>query len=286
MNAAAMKHMASNFTKLDKFKGVDFRRWQKKMHFLLSNMSVVYVHTTPIPKDGENATMEQIRKRNKWDNDDYVCRGLILNGMSDHLFDINQNVESFKELWASLEAKYMAEDASSKKFLVSNFTNYKMTDSRLVIEQYNELLDFKHTLKHQKEELTLVKLDSYLRIEESPKVQDNDKPKGNNVAGPLIVNIVEHNNSFGYNDNKGKRKHHDTKADPNKKSKVTCWKCGKPGYLKKDCKGGKVGNKTNGPSTNGSVDGSTNSLKGQNMFNKSLQVYYVTYVSEDFLCAG
>ncbi|GJR15748.1 hypothetical protein Tco_0798400 [Tanacetum coccineum] len=34
----------------------------------------------------------------------------------------------------------MAEDASSEKFLVTNFTNYKMTDSRLVLEQYNELL--------------------------------------------------------------------------------------------------------------------------------------------------
>ncbi|GKA63818.1 zinc finger, CCHC-type containing protein, partial [Tanacetum coccineum] len=34
--------------------------------------------------------------------------------------------------------------------------------------------------------------------------------------------------------------------------------------------------------TKGSVDGSSNSLKGQNMFNKSLQVYYVTYVSEAY----
>ncbi|GKD33685.1 zinc finger, CCHC-type containing protein, partial [Tanacetum coccineum] len=315
MDVAAMKHMASNFAKLDKFEGVDFRRWQKKMHFLLSSMSVVYVLTTPIPEDGgDDATVEQIRKRAKWDNDDYVCRGLILNGMSDSLFDIYQNVESSKELWDSLEAKYMAEDASSKKFLVSNFTNYKMTDSRPVMEQYNELLgilgrftqhkmnmdeaiqvsciidklppswkDFKHTLKHLKEELTLVELGSHLRIEESLRMQDSDKPKGNNVVGPSVVNMVEHNNSSRYNDNKGKRKHHDnTKADPNKKSKVTCWKCGKPGHLKKDCKGGKVGNKANGSGTNGSVDGSTNSLKGQNMFNKSFQVYYVTYVSEAY----
>ncbi|GJX52604.1 zinc finger, CCHC-type containing protein [Tanacetum coccineum] len=37
--------------------------------------------------------------------------------------------------------------------------------------------------------------------------------------------------------------------------------CGKPGHLKKDCKSGKVGNKANGSGTNGSVDGSTNSLK-------------------------
>nr|GEX92836.1 zinc finger, CCHC-type [Tanacetum cinerariifolium] len=59
--------------------------------------------------------------------------------------------------------------------------------------------DFKHTLKHQKEELTLVKLGSNLRIEESPRVQDNDKPKGNNVAGPSVFNMVEHNNSSKLN---------------------------------------------------------------------------------------
>ncbi|GJV78879.1 zinc finger, CCHC-type containing protein [Tanacetum coccineum] len=212
--ATAMKHMASNFVKLDKFEveGVDFRRWQKKMHFSLSSMSVVYVLTTPMPEDGDdNPTVEQVRKGAKWDNDDYVCRGLILNGMSDSLFDIYQNVETSKELWDTLEAKYMAEDASSKKFL---------------------------------EELTLVELGSHLRIEESLRA---------------------------YNDNKGKRKLHDTKADPNKKPKVTCWKCGKPRHLKKDCEAGNVGNKANGLGTKGLVDGSFNSLKGQNMFNKSLQ---------------
>ncbi|GKA28547.1 hypothetical protein Tco_0714792 [Tanacetum coccineum] len=177
MAAAAMKHIASNFAKLEK-------------------------------------------RRNKWENDDYVCRGLILNGTSDLLFDIYQNVESSKELWDSLKAKYMADDASSKNFLVSNFTNYKMIDSRPVMEQYNELLGILAYLK--KEELTLVELGSHLHIEESLRVQDSYKPKGNNVAGPSVVNMVEHNCSTRYTDNTGKRKHHDTKADPNKKSKVTC----------------------------------------------------------------
>ncbi|GJR11967.1 hypothetical protein Tco_0794619 [Tanacetum coccineum] len=138
MANVAMKHIASNFAKLDKFEGVASQRWQKKRHFLLSSMSVVYVLTTPILEDGENATMEQIRKRNKWENDDYVCRGLILNG------------------WERPE----------------------------------------HTLKHKKEELTLVELGSHLRIEESLRVQDIDKPKGNNVVGPSVVNMVKHNNSI------------------------------------------------------------------------------------------
>nr|GEY72596.1 hypothetical protein [Tanacetum cinerariifolium] len=116
MDAAAMKHMASNISKLDKFKRVDFRRWQKKMHFLLSSMSVVYVLTTHILEDGgDNPTVKQVRKRAKWDM-------MTLFGED------------------SLEDKYMAKDASSKKFIVCNFTNYKMTDSRPVLKQYNELL--------------------------------------------------------------------------------------------------------------------------------------------------
>ncbi|GJX77256.1 zinc finger, CCHC-type containing protein [Tanacetum coccineum] len=160
MAAAAMKHMALNFAKLDKFKGVDFRRWQKKMYFLLSSMSMVYVLTTSMPEDGgDDATMEQIRKRAKWDNDDYVCRDLILNVMYDSLFDIYHNIESSKELWDSLEAKYMAKDA----------------------------LNFKRTFKYNKEELTLVELGYHLRIEESLRAQDCDKPRDNNVFGPQEI---------------------------------------------------------------------------------------------------
>ncbi|GJW95473.1 putative reverse transcriptase domain-containing protein [Tanacetum coccineum] len=60
------------------FVRVDFRRWQKKMHFLLSSMSVVYVLTTPIPEDGgDDATVEQIKKRAK--------RSLTLVELGSHL---------------------------------------------------------------------------------------------------------------------------------------------------------------------------------------------------------
>ncbi|GJZ40556.1 hypothetical protein Tco_0587442 [Tanacetum coccineum] len=113
----SVKEMTSKFDKLAKFEGQDFRRWQKKMHFLLTTLKVVYVLSTPSPEWSENETLETTRKRMKWENDDYICRGHILNGMSDSLFDIYQNAESAKTLWESLESKYMAEDASATKFL-------------------------------------------------------------------------------------------------------------------------------------------------------------------------
>nr|GFD09206.1 zinc finger, CCHC-type [Tanacetum cinerariifolium] len=104
MAGNTMKDMATNFRKLDKFEGHDFRRWQKKMHFLLTTLKVVYVLTTPMPKLLEDATVKAIRIRAKWENDDYICRGHILNRMSDSLFDVYMNVESSKELWDSLES--------------------------------------------------------------------------------------------------------------------------------------------------------------------------------------
>ncbi|GJR38073.1 zinc finger, CCHC-type containing protein [Tanacetum coccineum] len=127
----------------------------------------------------------------------------------------------------SLDGQCMADDESSKEvpLYLGRFTQHKMNMDKAI-----------------QEELTHVELGSHLRIEKSLRVQDSDKPKGNNVTGPTVVNM-----------------------------------CEKLGHLKKDCKGGKVGNKDNG-----SVNGSSNSLKDQNMFNKSFQVYYVTYVSKSY----
>ncbi|GKG55874.1 hypothetical protein Tco_0574768 [Tanacetum coccineum] len=72
VEGSTMKEMTTNFGKLDKFEGHNFRRWQKKMHFLLTTLKVVYVLTTPVPELLEDDTMEAIRRRAKWENDDYI----------------------------------------------------------------------------------------------------------------------------------------------------------------------------------------------------------------------
>ncbi|KAK9750884.1 hypothetical protein RND81_02G228400 [Saponaria officinalis] len=160
-----IKDMTSKFGKLEKFDGVDFRRWQKKMHFLLTTLKVVYVLSTPRPEERDDETLEETRKRNKWENDDYICRGHILNGMSDSLFDVYQYVESAIEFWNMLDSKYIEEDASSKKFLQYNellrilgqFTQHKMEmDESISVSSIIDKLpppwkDFKHMLKHKKE---------------------------------------------------------------------------------------------------------------------------------------
>ncbi|GKA47271.1 zinc finger, CCHC-type containing protein [Tanacetum coccineum] len=172
------------------------------MHFLLMTLKVVYVLTTPVPELLEDDRVEVIRRRAKWENGDYICRGHILNGMSDPLFDIYQNVESAKELWDSLESKHMAEDASSKKFLVSNFNNYKMVNSRLVMEQFNELLRIlgqytQHGLKMD---------ESICVSKESLRAQESEKGKGKEVVGPSVNMTEEGGKNKNNKQNKGKKR--------------------------------------------------------------------------------
>ncbi|CAM8972945.1 unnamed protein product [Rhodiola kirilowii] len=58
---ASVREMLHQFQKLDKFEGIDFRRWGKKMHFLLTNLKGVYVLSTPCPEIGDDAPMVAFR---------------------------------------------------------------------------------------------------------------------------------------------------------------------------------------------------------------------------------
>nr|KAJ0200300.1 hypothetical protein LSAT_V11C600326060 [Lactuca sativa] len=208
----------------------------------------------------------------------------------------------------------MAEDASSKKFIVSNFMVYKMIDSRPVMEQFHEMLrilghfaqhnlkmdeaivvaviidklppswkDFKHNLKHNKEELTLTQLGSHLWIEESLRTQELDNnPKGKNQVGSSSVNMVEGESSKNpkKSNGKGKFKGKDDKSS-NKKAKLVCWNCNKPGHFTKDFRLRKVNKDGVGPS------GSKDPEKQQGQISVSLQnskyiQNYISVISEAF----
>ncbi|XP_004510276.1 uncharacterized protein [Cicer arietinum] len=132
--------------------------------------------------------------------------GHILNGMSVSLFDIYQSSISAKELWETLESRYMQEDATSKKFLVSQFNNYKMVDNKSVMEQMHEIesilnnykqhqmhmdetiiicciidklspswKDFKKSMKHKKDDISFEQLGNQLRLAEEYRKQEDLK---------------------------------------------------------------------------------------------------------------
>ncbi|GJV73524.1 zinc finger, CCHC-type containing protein [Tanacetum coccineum] len=218
MAGNTVKEMTTNFGKLDKFEGHDFRRWQKKMHFLLTTLKVVYVLITPMPELMEDGTMEAIRRRAKWENDDYICRGDILNGMP--------VMEQFNELR-----------------ILGQYTQHGMKMDESILFQVIDKLppswkDFKHTLKHGKDDLSLIQIGSHLRIEESLRAHDSDKDKGKEVVGPSVNMTEEGGKNKNNKQNKGKKRgfnENNGSSGSNKKPKLECWKCSKTGHFKRDC---------------------------------------------------
>ena len=89
-------------------------------HYSQSGLCVDYPLLGGVRKWDNGANLYQ----NQRENDDYICRGHILNTLSNFLFNVYQHSKTEKQLWATLQSKYLTEDATSKKFLVSNFMRY------------------------------------------------------------------------------------------------------------------------------------------------------------------
>ncbi|GKF72546.1 hypothetical protein Tco_0208660, partial [Tanacetum coccineum] len=96
----------------------------------------------------------------------------------------SKNIESAKELWDSLESKPVMEQFNELLRILGQYSQHglKMDESIFVSSVIDKLppswKDFKHSLKHGKDVLSLVQLGSHLRIEESLRTQESDKGKG------------------------------------------------------------------------------------------------------------
>jgi hypothetical protein len=138
--------------RLEKFNGLNYKRWSMKMLYQLTIAKVAYVLEMMFPnyeeaakegdgkKEGEKATKaEPLPMQKKWLEDDYICRFMILNAMSNSLFNVFHQFKTAAELWNALQRRYENEDAGNKSFLINKSINFQMTDSRPIIDQINEL---------------------------------------------------------------------------------------------------------------------------------------------------
>ncbi|GJR95704.1 zinc finger, CCHC-type containing protein [Tanacetum coccineum] len=216
MASKNLMQMSTDIVKLDRFDGGSFKRWQKKMQFLLGTLKVAYVLTKPYPEESEDETLAASRERLKFENDDFICLGHILNAMSDPLFDVYQNYSRAKELWNALEERYFTEDATSKKFIVSKFNSYRMVDSRPIMDQMYELehilsmftqnnMNMDESIQvasiidkllstYRKDDLSLKDLGKHLLIEEQYRLENktNDDTSKNKKSGGWTLEATQH----------------------------------------------------------------------------------------------
>ncbi|KAK3025452.1 hypothetical protein RJ639_041338 [Escallonia herrerae] len=197
MAFVTLKDMGSDFHRLECFDGGDFVRWQRKMHFLLVTVKVYYVIVNPRPpKPGENEeeSVAKTRERLRWNQNDEICRGHILNGMSNTLLDAYPTVKTAKELWNQLERRYITEDATVKRSVMEQFNEIKSildrySQHKLALDEFivvTSIIDklppswknFRNSLKYRKKDINLDELGTHLGIEEDLRKKEKSKSEG------------------------------------------------------------------------------------------------------------
>ena len=262
-------HAPAPAEKPDKFSGVDFKRWQQKMFFYLTTLSLQKFIKEEVPNPNE-----QVPEKDRFlvieasKHSDLLCRNYILSGLDDILYNVYNNINTSKELWEVLEKKYKAEDAGLKKFVAAKFLDYKMVDTKAIVMQIQELQviihdllnegmiineafqvaafieklppawkDFKNYLKHKRKEMTLEDLIVRLKIEEDNRHAEKRSLRQSSISAANIVESVP--NAKKRKKNYGPKNHNNS----NKKFKGSCYNCGKSGHRSSDCRAPKNKNK-------------------------------------------
>ncbi|KAK3023654.1 hypothetical protein RJ639_043180 [Escallonia herrerae] len=102
------------------------------MMFLLTALKVQYVldpNLPPLPEITDNDSDKTKAARKKREADELVCRGHILNALSDRLYDLFTSSKCPKEIWKALENKYNNEKQGADKFLTLKYFEFTMNDS-------------------------------------------------------------------------------------------------------------------------------------------------------------
>ncbi|XP_026395980.1 uncharacterized protein LOC113290608 [Papaver somniferum] len=148
--AQSLQVMNQTFNRLERFEGEGFTRWKETLKFNLLFLKLWYIleyGLEAIPAATDNDDEELKKRRKKREEDDFMCRGHILNALGLNVYNAHRTYGAAKELWTALKNKYKISEASNKKFLIYNFMDWKMVDSKSIIAQVSDLLLIVNHLK-------------------------------------------------------------------------------------------------------------------------------------------
>ena len=267
--AQSIQVMTQELIRLDRFDGGNFTRWQQKVMFFLTSLKLAYILDDnleqipePTPEDTEGIKQKRVKRK----EDEFMCRGHILNALSQTVYSAHRMIPTAKELWKALEIKYQNEEASNRKFLISNYMNFRMNNDKSVVAQAHELQQivgdlkaaginlqdefqvgvivsklpsswngFKKKINHDEKTYTVESLLRHLRIEDDTRIREK---KDEQSEGHSKANMVEDQKSKITKDSKFKAKN-DSKfknQGANKKKKGKCFFCDKPGHNSRECR--------------------------------------------------
>ena len=114
--------------RLDRFDGTNYTRWQDRMTWLLLSLNLHYLLdpslqpiADPKPTDSEEVKKKIAADKAKRETDEKLCRGYILNALTDRLYDVYRNYKTPKEVWSALESKYKHMKEGTDRFLALKY---------------------------------------------------------------------------------------------------------------------------------------------------------------------
>ena len=108
------------------------------MKFLLTALKLFYVldpNLMHFPTTSDKDTDEIKAQRKKREEDELICKAHILDTLSDRLYDLYTSMNSLKEIWNTLEAKYKTKKVGTNKFIIQKYFDYKILDNISVLDQ-------------------------------------------------------------------------------------------------------------------------------------------------------
>ena len=262
--------------KPEKFDGSNFTCWQQKMKFYLTTLNLSRFLEEEGPMDTIESNTQTRMTVDEWNRFDYLCRNYVLNCLVDSLYDMYSSKRTTKELWESLDHMYgtkCTKYMGAKLYIVGQFLDYKMVDSKAVTNQVEDLHaiiheihaqgmvisesfqvaaiieklpsgwhEFKNRLRHKQKEMSMGELILRLRIEEDNRrygkkfnVAKDDIVKGHNTK-------LKKNNNGKESNNVAKGSRMGPKGQISKTQKFyrkfygKCFICEKKGHKSSDCR--------------------------------------------------
>ncbi|TYK09542.1 uncharacterized protein E5676_scaffold757G00230 [Cucumis melo var. makuwa] len=97
--------MSSSLNRPFRFEGAHFKRWKQKMFFLTLKKVATTCTTEKSKVSEKDPTEEQLKNLDIWIETDFICKNLILNGLTDELYDYYSTMTTAKEVWDVLQKK-------------------------------------------------------------------------------------------------------------------------------------------------------------------------------------
>ncbi|XP_062179609.1 uncharacterized protein LOC133884273 isoform X1 [Phragmites australis] len=253
---------SSDAIKPESFDGTGFKRWQARTRLWMMELGLFWVLTEEPPAPQGEAVLDEVERtrldalRARWEKANASALARLLAVLSNRLFDVYVGFGEARKVWTELNDKYAESDNGNESFMVASYLNFRMGDSRSVMEQIHELQlivrdlgqygcvlpenflvnailaklptswrDFVTARRHLKQRLTLNELIAAINVEEKSKAGYGG------AKTPAQANLVEHKNHPGKNVKKEKAKpgFFGPKTNTMKKKKkpeIICYVCG------------------------------------------------------------